>query len=118
MLAFRARLQSFRYAIRGLMILIREEPNARIHLTATALVGLTAYSWGVSRAEGAALALAIGLVFAAEALNTAIETLCDLVSAERNEGIGRVKDLAAAAVLMASLAALAVAVFVFGAKFI
>ncbi|HBK94801.1 MAG TPA: diacylglycerol kinase, partial [Porphyromonadaceae bacterium] len=60
----------------------------------------------------------IGLVLALEAVNTSIETLADLVSKERNATIKKVKDLAAAGVLLAAMAALAVGVLVFLPKII
>lgn len=72
------RLSSFRYAIAGLIHLVRQEPNARIHALATAVtLSLGAYR-GLSTTDWAALLLAIGAAWTAEAINTAIEMLCDL----------------------------------------
>jgi diacylglycerol kinase len=109
----RARLASFRYAWRGIVALIRTQGNARIHLAAT--VGVVAAGWalGVSRGEWALLALAAGLVWVAEAVNTAVEILADRVTTERDERIGRAKDLAAGAVLLAAIAAAIVGGVVF-----
>jgi diacylglycerol kinase (ATP) len=59
------------------------------------------------------LALAMGMVWAAEALNTAIEYLSDHVCTEHHERIGRVKDLAAGGVLLAAIAAMVVGGIVF-----
>jgi diacylglycerol kinase (ATP) len=74
--------------------------------------------FSISTAEWLAVTVVIGLVLALEAVNTSIETLADLVSKERNATIKKVKDLAAAGVLLAAMAALAVGVLVFLPKII
>ena len=56
---------------------------------------------------------AIALVWVAEAVNTAIEALADVVTSERHPGIARAKDVAAGAVLLAAIASLVVAALVF-----
>ena len=70
----------------------------------------------VSAGEWATLALAIALVWVAEALNTAIEALCDVASPRPHPLVRRAKDVAAAAVLCAAAAAIAVAIAVFGPR--
>ena len=70
----------------------------------------------ISRQEWLAIVLAIALVWVAEALNSALELLCDLVSPERHPTIKQVKDVAAAAVLMAALGSVVVAALVFGSR--
>ena len=64
------------------------------------------------------MAFAVGSVLAAEAFNTAIETLADAVAPERNPAIGKTKDLAAGGVLLVSLAAAAVGLIVFVPRFV
>lgn len=59
------------------------------------------------------LMLAMGMVWVAEAINTALEQACDAVTLERDERIGRAKDVAAGAVLLAAVFALAVGMIVF-----
>ena len=76
------------------------------------------FMFSISTAEWLAVTVVIGLVLALEAVNTSIETLADLVSKERNATIKKVKDLAAAGVLLAAMAALAVGVLVFLPKII
>jgi diacylglycerol kinase len=92
---------------------IRNEPNMRIHLAAALLVGAAGWWLHITRAEWFALAVAVGLVFMAELMNSAIELLCDHVSPERNATIGKVKDIAAGAVLVAALTALVIGAIVF-----
>lgn len=112
--SLRRRLDSFRYAGRGLAAMLRTEPNARIHLFLT-FVALAAGAWfDLEHGEWLAIALATGLVFCAEAMNTAFEALCDVASPRRHPQVERAKDVAAGAVLAAALSALAVAAIVFG----
>jgi diacylglycerol kinase (ATP) len=109
----RSRAKSFYYAGMGIRRFLRNEHNAWIHLAAT-LVVVTAAIWiKVSRLEAASLALAIGLVWVTEMLNTCLEQTMDLISKERHPRIRFIKDLAAGAVLMASLTALVIGLLIF-----
>lgn len=108
-----ARARSFRYAARGLRVLFVTQHNARLHLTATVAVLLLAAVLQLTRLEWVAVLVAIGLVLVAEALNTAIERLGDAVSRETHPAVGDAKDLAAAAVLVASTIAAVIGLIVF-----
>lgn len=110
------RLKSFNYAFNGLRILFKEEHNARIHLLAALLVIFLGFFYKISNLEWVSILLSIGLVFSMEMLNTAIENLADFVTPERNEKIKKVKDLAAAAVLISAVVALIVGLMVFVPK--
>jgi diacylglycerol kinase (ATP) len=114
--SLRARAQSFVYAFRGIAALLASEHNSRIHAVATIAVVVVGLWLRVNLTEWAVLCLAIGVVWAAEAFNTALESLCDSVAPQRDPLIGRAKDLAAAAVLFAACAAAAAGVFVLGPK--
>lgn len=106
-------LRSFGFALRGVVQLLRTQANARWHLAASMLV-LAAGVWiELSGLQWALLALAMGLVWSAEAFNSALEALADALHPARHPLIGRAKDLAAAGVLLAALAAVGVAVGVF-----
>ena len=111
--SLRARGRSFGFALAGGRVLLRGQHNAWIHAAATLLVLVLGLACRVSRQDWALLALAIGLVWAMEALNTAIELLADEVSLEQRARIGRAKDVAAFAVLAAALAAVAIGLLVF-----
>lgn len=111
-------LKSFKYALNGIKILFKEEHNARIHLFASVLaisislilnIGLYEWLWIIS---------AIILVIFAETLNTAIENLCDFINPEQHEMIKRIKDLSAAAVLLVSILALIIALFIWGSNLV
>lgn len=112
--SLKARIGSFRYAFRGLRLLIAKEHNAWIHSLATVGVIVLGVYFDITEFEWCALIFAMGLVWAAEALNTAIEYLADAVSPERNERVGQAKDLAAAGVLLAAIAALFIGLLVLG----
>jgi len=73
-------IASFRYAFKGIAMLIKTQANARFHLLAGAVVIVVAWYLEVSALEWAVLALTIGAVLAAEGFNTALEFLTDLVS--------------------------------------
>lgn len=103
----------FRHAFRGLLDVLARQRNARFHLVATAVVVTVFALLGVSLLEWAVLALCIAAVWAAEALNTALEHLADRVSPRPHPLVGRCKDAAAAAVLLASLGAAAAGILIF-----
>ena len=108
-----ARLASFRHAFAGIATLLREEHNARIHLLATVLVLALAWYLQVSKGDYLALLLVIALVWLAEALNSALEYLCDALVPEHHELIAKAKDVAAAGVLICAAVAVAVGALVF-----
>ena len=110
------RLLSFRYAFRGIALLFATQANARIHLTAALAVLAAGVFFQVSRTEWMLLALAICLVLMAEALNTALEFLTDLVSPGHHELAGKAKDAAAGAVLLCALGAAGVGIAIFGPR--
>lgn len=106
-------VRSLQDALRGIWCSLRSERNMRIHLTATLYVAFAAYSLRLSRIETALLALTIGMVISAEALNTAIEKHCDFNQKHYCGPIRNVKDIAAGGVLVAALAAIAVGIAIF-----
>jgi diacylglycerol kinase len=108
----RERWISITHALRGLAHLVAGEPNARIHAVLTTIVLLVALWLDIERFEWLALVLTIAAVWIAEAFNTALELLADAVTPEQHPLIGKAKDLAAAAVLIAAIAAVSVAAFI------
>jgi len=106
------RKRSFGYAINGLCTLYRET-NARIHAVATVLMIALGAMLRLSPLEWTLLAIAATGVWVAEALNTALEALSDAAVPEHSPDIAVAKDVAAGAVLLASLGAMAVGLLVF-----
>lgn len=110
----RARFSSFRYAFQGWVGLVRSEPNAKIHFVATIVVIIAGFMRHISRASWLAVIIAVAMVWITEALNTAVEALADYAcNKEYDPRIKLVKDVAAGAVLIASVAAVIIAVIVF-----
>jgi len=110
-----SRLASFGHALRGLGVLLRQ-PNAQIHVAAALAVTALGLALQVSALEWCALALAMALVLGAEALNTAIELVVDMVQPEWHALARDAKDVAAAGVLLASVGAAVVGLWVLGPK--
>jgi diacylglycerol kinase len=108
-----ARIRSFGYAIKGIVTLIGTQPHARLHLLATVIVTGAGICFHLRRWEWVAILLCIGMVWMAEALNTAIEFLADEVTLERRDRIGKAKDVAAGGVLIVAIISVAVAALVF-----
>jgi undecaprenol kinase/diacylglycerol kinase (ATP) len=107
------RLKSFKYAFNGLKILIKEEPNARIHLLASLVVIMLSVALEINVMEWVAVVFCIGFVLVAETFNTSLEKISDFISPEKNEKIKKIKDLAAAAVLLSALTALTTGLIIF-----
>jgi len=94
-------------------LLIRSQPNAWIHLLATIAVAAAGVYFDLARLEWGIVLLCMILVWMAEALNTSLEYLSDAVTEEINPLIGRAKDVAAAAVLIAAIGAVVIGLLVF-----
>lgn len=107
------RVRSFGYAFEGLYTLLREQHNAWIHLLATVVV-IGAGLWvGVDTTDWLFITLAITGVWVTEALNTALELLCDVASPEFHPLVKKCKDIAAGAVLLSAAGAVVVGALVF-----
>ena len=111
---WRGRGNSFACALRGIAVLLRTQANARIHLLATVLVVAAGFVFRISRGEWVPLAFAIGIVWIAEAVNTAIEALADRITRENDDAIRRAKDVAAGAVLLAAITAAIIGLLILG----
>ncbi len=113
MIDIKRNLKSYKYAVKGLKHLLMFENNARIHLAASVFVlALSAY-FRIEKAEWLWIILAITLVWTMELLNTAIEKIVDFISPEFHPAAGKIKDLGAAAVLIAAIFALIVGLIIF-----
>lgn len=107
------RIKSFSYAFKGIRIAITTQTNVKIHIfTIFPVIGL-GFFLDISHYEWMALMICIGMVISAEIMNTSIEYLTDLVSPEYHPQAGKVKDLAAAAVLLAAITAFLVGCIIF-----
>ena len=107
------RLKSFGHAFRGIRTLVTTQPHAQLHLLATIIVVTAGILVGLRRWEWVAIMLCTGMVWMAEAINTALEFLADEVSLEQRERIGKAKDVAAAGVLIVAMISVVIAALVF-----
>ncbi len=106
--------RGFRFAARGIVLCLRGERNFRFHVCAALYVTAFGGLAGFSRERFALLFLCFGLMLGAEAINTAIEGLCDRVTRQWEESIRNIKDIAAGAVLCCALFCVGVGVALFG----
>ena len=96
--------------------MLASQPNAQIHSVATVAVGVAGLWLKLSALEWATIFIVVGMVWTAEALNSALEALADRVSPEHHPLVGRAKDVAAGAVLIAAIAAVGVGIVILGPK--
>ena len=112
--SLRERLRSFRYAFRGIEMAVRTQHNFRIHIIAFILVIAAGFLLGISPREWCIILIVSAWVLSLEIINTAMELTVDIISPEFREKAGMIKDLSAAAVLVAALAAASTGVIIFG----
>lgn len=105
---------NLRYSVLGLKIAWKQEAHFRVHILATVMVVAAAFFLNVTALEFALLFLACGFVISVEILNTALEELCDKFTLEHDPHIGKIKDLAAAAVLVSSIFAAVTGLLILG----
>ena len=109
----RKRLKSFKYAFEGIADLIISEPNAKIHLLAAIVAVSMGFYFKITIYEWCFVVFAIAFVLSAEAFNTAIEYLTNLVSPEFHPLAKKTKDVAAGAVLLAALGSAIIGLIIF-----
>ena len=106
-------IRSFGYAGKGIFLFFRSPSNAWLHVAALILVTSTGFFLHISGNEWISIAIACSSVIACEMLNTSIELLTDMVMPGYNKKAGKVKDIAAGAVLVTALGALVVGLVIF-----
>ena len=112
----RSIIESFNYAIEGIIHVLRTQRNMRIHFAIAIGVLVAALAFDVSRLELIALLLAIAFVLIAEMVNTAIEAAVDVASTSFDPMAKLAKDIGAGAVLIAAVNAIAVGYLVFSGQ--
>ncbi len=116
--SIKKRAKSFGYAFNGISALLRDEHNSRIHIAAMAAVVILGLILRLSNIEWCVVALCCGGVLMAEAMNSAVEAIADLVSPEFHPLIKKAKDVGAAGVLMMAIAAATCGIIIFLPKII
>jgi diacylglycerol kinase (ATP) len=113
MIIFTKFIRSFGFAFQGFKQTFKEEQNMRIHSLVAILVIIAGFVFKISYLEWIAIAGCIGVVFAAEMFNTAIENLVDYISLERHPMAGKIKDLSASAVLVCTIVSVIIGCLIF-----
>ncbi len=106
-------MQGLKYAATGLKIAFKEELSFQSQIGFGIFALLLSWYFAISATEFIFIVFMIGIVMAAELFNTAIEEVCDMVKAEQHPHVAKIKDLAAAAVLVSSFTALLVGCIIF-----
>jgi len=113
MLSHRSLFKSFEYSFEGLVHAIRENQNMRIHIAIAVIVIIVGLVLEVSPFEMGILAVMILLVLMAEMINTALEEMVDLIVTEHRRQAKIAKDVASGMVLVATIGAAIVGIFIF-----
>jgi diacylglycerol kinase (ATP) len=108
--------ESFNYAFEGIIHVLRTQRNLRIHFAVAVVVIVFALIVNVTKLELIALLISITFVLIAEMLNTAVEAAIDIATTSFDPMAKLAKDVAAGAVLIASVNAVAVGYLVFAGK--
>lgn len=111
--SIRNRIRSFSFALNGIVSLIKNEHNARVHLALMVAVVILGFLVKLDRDDWLLIIFAAGLVFITELINTAVERLADVVRPEWDDKIRLIKDYSAGAVLIAAIVAVALGTIIF-----
>lgn len=106
-------LSSFSFAISGILTAIQKERNMRFHLISSLIVLGLSFYFSISKIEWLFILFTIGGMFALELMNTAIERVVDLVTAEYHPLAKQAKDIAAGAVLVYAILAVIVGIIIY-----
>ncbi len=101
------------YARNGIKLIFKNERNFRIDLAAAIVVVVLGFILRISHFEWISISLVISMVLISEAINSAIEALCDTVSHDYKVNIKYAKDVSAGAVLVSVLVSVITGVIVF-----
>jgi diacylglycerol kinase (ATP) len=103
----------FVYAFQGLFVLVKTERNFKFQLFAFICISLVGFYFQIDKSEWLSVLIISAVILSAEALNSAIEKLCNHLHPEIHPSIKQVKDISAAAVLISSIIAIAIAAIIF-----
>lgn len=111
--SIKKRIHSFKFAFKGLRYILETQDNFLIHLVIAVLVTAAGLLLDISNLEWCLLVITIAMVLGAEAFNTSLEKLTDIVSPDYNVKAGIVKDIAAAGVLITAIASVIIGLIIF-----
>jgi diacylglycerol kinase len=113
----KAFLRSFIYAFNGIKASLVEQRNLKVQTLIALITIVAGFCYNITTHEWCIILLSIALVMGFEIINSSIENLVNLVTREKNLLAGKVKDMAAGAVLFASVLAVVIGILIF-AKYI
>jgi diacylglycerol kinase len=113
MIKIKRLVKSFQYAIRGLVKTVREEQNLQIQGFVALIAIIFGIYFRIDRLEWALLIFVIGLVILMEIANSAVERITDVLKPRINSYVKEIKDIMAAAVMLASIVAVIVGIIIF-----
>lgn len=111
-------VNSFKYAICGIITGFKEERNMKIHTLAVIIVVILGITLKISKTEWIICLILFGIVISAELFNTAIETVVDIAMPEINEKAKIAKDVSAGAVLIQAIISAIIGIIIFAPKII
>jgi undecaprenol kinase len=106
-------MKSFKHAINGILKVIKNERNFKIHLVAIIIVTRAGFYFSISKVEWLIIILTMMFVTTLELINSAIEYLSNFVSPRFNENIKIIKDVSAGAVLTAAIGSVIIGLIIF-----
>lgn len=112
----RGRIRSFKFAFKGLWILVTSEDSIKAQLFVAVIATILGFLFNISAIEWGIQFLAIGLVLVAEAANSAVEEIADFIHPDFHEKIGKIKDIAAGAPTFAAIISLIIASIIYVPK--
>lgn len=110
-------LKSFSNAFKGLVFSLKQR-NMKIIFSCAILAVFTAFFFKINANDWCILLICIGLVMSLEMMNSAIEVIVDLIHPQQGDKAGKIKDLAAGAVLIASIISFIIGVLILGRYFL
>jgi len=113
MIRIKRLLKSFKYAISGLVKIFKEEQNLRIQFFLGLLAMCFAYFFKIEKIEFLLIIFSVGLVILMETINSAVERIADILKPRINNYIKEIKDITAAAVMIASIISLIIGIIIF-----
>jgi len=106
-------LNSFKYAFEGIFSSFKAERNMKIHIFIMIIVIIMGVIFKISKIEWIILTILFSIVISGELFNTAIETVVDIASPEKNDKAKLAKDISAGAVLVLTIGSLIIGIIIF-----
>ena len=106
-------LNSFKYAIQGIVTSLKTEKNMKIHLAIMVLVIVAGIFFNITKLEWIICIILFSIVLAGELFNTAVETIVDIIMPKKNEKAKIAKDVSAGAVLVLAIGAAIIGLMIF-----